>query len=68
MSLCETISESEKRLSNDGLKICTRWRANLRAPEAADELFALAAEHAARDDFDPAGRRIPVGDVHHARD
>ena len=31
---------------------------NLRAPQAADQLFALAAEHAAGDDFNPAVLRF----------
>jgi hypothetical protein len=30
-----------------------------RTPDSADELFALTAEHAADDDFDPADRRGP---------
>ena len=36
---------------------------DLRAAQAADELFALAAEHAADDDLDPARRR-GADDVH----
>ncbi len=41
---------------------------DLRAPQPADELFALSAEHAAGDDFDPAVGRVAMRDVHQARD
>ncbi len=37
---------------------------DLRAAQAADQLFALAAEHAAGDDFDPAVLRLLADDVH----
>ena len=37
---------------------------DLRAAQAADQLFALAAEHAADDDFNPARRR-GTDDVHY---
>ena len=36
---------------------------DLRAAQAANQLFALAAEHAPDDDLDPARRRGP-NDVH----
>jgi len=37
---------------------------DLRAAQAADELLALAAEHAARDDFDPAVLRRLANNIH----
>src|SRR6476659_8093109 len=37
---------------------------NLRAPQPPDELLALSAEHAASDDFYPAGVRAMLGYVH----
>ena len=40
---------------------------NLDAPQPANELFALAAEHAAGDDFDPAALRLFSDDVHRKR-
>jgi len=37
---------------------------DLRAPQPADQLFALAAEHAADDDFDPPVFRPAANDLH----
>jgi hypothetical protein len=37
----------------DGLEDLDFLTGDLRAPEPPDELFALPAEHAAGDDFDP---------------
>ena len=37
---------------------------NLRAAQPADQLLALAAEHAADDDFDPALIGLVTDDVH----
>jgi hypothetical protein len=36
----------------------------LRAPEPTDQLLALATEHAAGDDFDPAVLRLFPDDFH----
>src|SRR5262249_56670110 len=41
---------------------------DLRAAQAANELLALAAEHAAGDDFDPAVLGLLADDLHQARD
>jgi hypothetical protein len=42
-------------LSIGGLEDLHLLPGDLRAPQPADQLLALAAEHAAGDDFDPAG-------------
>ena len=49
----------ERRLED--LHALTR---DLGAAEPADQLFALPAEHAAGDHFDPAVRRISVRHIH----
>ena len=58
MSLCDTMWSSLKRSSIERLEDLDLLPGDLRAPQPADQLFALAAEHAAGDDFDPAVLRL----------
>ena len=64
ISLCETISSSRKPIVEDRLENLHLLAGDLRAAQPADQLFALAAEHAAGDDFDPAVGGGAVGYIH----
>ena len=64
MSLCETMWSWLKRSSMSRLEDLHFLTGDLSAPQAPDELLALAAEHAAGDDFDPSSPKLFPDDVH----
>ena len=64
ISLCETMWSSPIASVDHRLENLHPLAGNLRAAKPADQLFALAAEHAADDDFDPALVELVSDDVH----